>query len=142
MTEIFVVMVTGSREYTDRKRVKFELDQLLMYPNLLVLVGDCPTGADLYAREWVEARVHEGGRVGCRVFYAFWERYGKRAGPERNERMVNDRPQLVLAFYQPDAGNVGTANAVKLARAAGIRVVEYGKENQETPEHRQETLPI
>jgi hypothetical protein len=42
------------------------------------------------------------------------------AGPMRNERMLESGPDLVVAF----AGGKGTAHFVRLARAAGIEVIE------------------
>lgn len=54
---------------------------------------------------------------------------GKAAGPIRNQRMLDDgKPDRVLAF----PGGRGTANMVKLAKAAGvpvheIRILEEGR---------------
>jgi ABC-type Fe3+-hydroxamate transport system substrate-binding protein len=47
-------------------------------------------------------------------------KYGPSAGPIRNGRMLEYKPDLVIAF----PGGRGTANMVKQARKAGIAVVE------------------
>ena len=47
-------------------------------------------------------------------------RYDALAGPRRNRRMLDRRPDLVLAF----AGGRGTADMVRQARASGVRVIE------------------
>jgi hypothetical protein len=51
---------------------------------------------------------------------ARWEQYGKRAGPLRNEEMIQSGADLVIAF----AGGAGTADCVRRARRAGIPVRE------------------
>jgi hypothetical protein len=48
-----------------------------------------------------------------------WKKYGLGAGPMRNGRMLREKkPQLVIAF----PGGKGTANMVKQADEAGIKV--------------------
>jgi predicted Rossmann-fold nucleotide-binding protein len=54
------------------------------------------------------------------VFKADWS-LGKRAGPLRNQKMIDEgRPDLVVAF----PGGAGTADMIAKARAAGVEVVE------------------
>ena len=49
-----------------------------------------------------------------------WKRYGKAAGPIRNDRMLKEGvPQLVIAFK----GGDGTKDMIEKARAAGLTVV-------------------
>jgi len=55
------------------------------------------------------------------AFPADWNKDGKAAGFVRNARMLRDgRPELVVAF----PGGKGTAHMVKLARDAGVAVLE------------------
>jgi len=51
-------------------------------------------------------------------------RYRKVAGPERNQAMVDSRPDEVLAFLAVGATNRGTRHAIGAARRAGIPVTE------------------
>jgi len=44
----------------------------------------------------------------------------RRAGPERNAAMLGLGPDLVVAF----PGGSGTAGMVRLAKAAGVEVIE------------------
>ena len=53
-------------------------------------------------------------------FRARWTDYGKRAGPIRNQLMLNQKPNAVIAF----PGNTGTANMTSIARKAGIKVYD------------------
>lgn len=77
-----------------------------------VIVG----GADYWAMLWATGRRVENIRVDAK-----WAELGDRAGPIRNQAMIDEhRPDLVVAF----PGGAGTADMVRKARAAGIRVME------------------
>lgn len=55
------------------------------------------------------------------VYKADWRKDGKKAGPIRNARMLQEgKPDLVLAF----SGGRGTADMVLRAKAAGVEVIE------------------
>ena len=108
----FRVLVCGGRDYDDRDRVFSELDAL--QPIRMVIHGNA-RGADTLAQAWCLSR-----RVQAAACPAQWSKYGKRAGPMRNEAMLGHSPDLVLAF----PGGRGTADMVSRARKAGVRVVE------------------
>jgi hypothetical protein len=56
-----------------------------------------------------------------RVYEADWATHGKRAGPIRNIKMLDEeKPRVVIAF----PGGAGTANMMKIGREAGVPVVE------------------
>jgi hypothetical protein len=117
------VIVTGSRRWADAHVVYRELTNIYDEFGAFELIhGACSTGADQHARDWFEA----GGRaLGCieTRHPAEWERRGPRAGPERNERMVEAGADLVLAFPLPEGS--GTQHTMQLAREAGIEVREF-----------------
>lgn len=61
------------------------------------------------------------GQGGIERFPADWNKYGKRAGYIRNKQMLEEgKPDIVLAF----PGGKGTAMMVRLAKEAGVRVIE------------------
>ncbi|MEU3522306.1 hypothetical protein AB0E62_00255 [Streptomyces sp. NPDC038707] len=105
-------------------RVGHELTQLYRQHGPFVLIhGDCATGADAAAHHWYQVA---GAGLGCEElrFSAAWERYGPKAGPIRNRKMVSEaRADLVLAFLH-GASN-GTRHTISLAAAAGIEVRRY-----------------
>lgn len=126
-----IVMVTGGRDYADRAFVFETLDGIHEYESIYEIVhGACGwncdrpgnwneenlTGADRWADEWARAR-----RVRVTRRPARWSTLGRAAGPKRNQEMVDMKPDCVCAF----PGGAGTANAVKLAKAAGIWVNDY-----------------
>jgi hypothetical protein len=80
-----------------------------------VLVHGAASGADAMAGRWAGAN-----GVSVTTFPADWNRYGRSAGPRRNQAMVDSEPDLVVAF----PGGRGTADMVRRAEAAGIRVLK------------------
>lgn len=113
------LLVTGSRNWEDREAVLIALARVTdEWPDdVITLVhGACPTGADHMADDiW-------SGFLGRPVerHPANWHRFGKGAGPRRNQEMVDLGADLCLAFILP--GSRGTANCVRCAEAAGIPV--------------------
>ena len=71
-------------------------------------------GADKMASEWATTKPE----IKRYVCHAEWSKYGRGAGPRRNARMLEWKPDLVIAF----PGGAGTANMVKQARTAGTEV--------------------
>lgn len=114
------VIVCGSRAWPDPVRVYEGLNQLYLEHGPFTLVhGGCATGADAAAAHW---HIAAGRSLGCvEVKYrADWEKFGKRAGPIRNKRMVEAGADLVMAYLH-GASN-GTRNTISLAAQAGIEV--------------------
>lgn len=116
---MFRVLVCGGRDFNRPEVVHSALDAVHgmcahLEMDMIVIHGDCPRGADAAvkssrARFWTSA------------FPADWNRYGKAAGPIRNQQMLDvGKPDMVLAF----PGGRGTADMVRRAKDAGIRVVE------------------
>lgn len=110
------VLITGSRDWPQPEEVWAELDKVTSAMNgpLTVVVGDCKTGADVYARAWVDymntslivAEVHE----------AHWRQYGSAAGPIRNLEMVRSGADRCLAFIKDNSrGATGCAAAATKA---------------------------
>lgn len=82
-----------------------------------VFVGCCPTGVDLFVREFCEEM-----KVPYTVFVADWGTYSSSAGPIRNKEMVKDADELI-AFW--DGKSKGTKNAIEEATKAGVPVRIY-----------------
>jgi hypothetical protein len=114
------ILVTGSRNWTDPDVITRILDFALQHQTTLsILVGDCPTGVDRITFDW--AAVNE---VPVTRYEAHWLEEGRAAGPLRNQRMVDARPHVCIAF--PLGESRGTRDCVKRAEAAGIKVINYG----------------
>lgn len=115
-----VVLVCGSRAPDFSEETVWEiLDNLQEQYGFETLIhGDAPgdENVDKWAGRWGDER---GLIVHPRP--ANWRKYGKRAGPIRNGRMLAEfRPDLVVAF----PGDKGTADMVKKAKKADVAVLE------------------
>jgi hypothetical protein len=79
-----------------------------------VLIEGGARGADRLAREWAKAH-----GVTVETYEAEWQRYGRGAGPIRNDTMIRDGdPDLVVAF----PGGSGTADMVRRATIFSVPV--------------------
>ena len=108
------LLVCGGRDYRDRPRLNA---CLAAYRNVAsaVITGGAP-GADSLAFDWA----WENGFTVER-YLADWKTHGKAAGPIRNQKMLDEgKPDLVVAF----PGGRGTADMVRRAKAAGVKVWE------------------
>lgn len=119
------ILVCGGRNYWHHDKVHEVLngrpwDGLCRWyrPVAVLITGGAP-GADSCALRWAIAN-----RVPYVVYEAEWKKYGKRAGPIRNSRMLADgKPQLVVGFK----GGKGTADMIRQAKAAGVEVYEVNE---------------
>ena len=112
------VLVCGGRGYRDAAFVARTLDDLHAQTPITALMQGGAPGADRLAKEW--AATHpEIERYVCR---AEWHLHGKAAGPMRNARMLEWKPDVVVAF----PGGSGTADMVRRAVEAGVRVLQAG----------------
>lgn len=113
-------MVTGTRSPSDKtkKMTKLALEWVARSPLTTYetfLFQGAAAGVDSIAKNtW---NLHRRYDI---PFKANWHQYGKRAGPIRNQQMVDAEPQICLAF--PSIESVGTWDAAQRAKNAGIRV--------------------
>ncbi len=117
----YVVLVCGSREWKDAAPIKTRLSLL---PRGSVVIHGAARGADQLA-----GTIAAGLGFEVREFPADWKngpwtRNGKNlAGINRNTLMLDQRPDLVLA-YQLN-GSTGTQHTIDHARKRGIETEVY-----------------
>jgi len=134
-------LVTGSRMWNDRETIFAALTEVYgqycvgedgrLVRVILVHGASRPVkineilypGADQLAQEWAEA-------IGVRFerYPADWDVLGKRAGPARNQNMVEQEIFICVAFPQPPlpGHGWGTEDCVKRALRKKIPVINYG----------------
>ena len=124
-----VVLVCGSREWTDKRAIFDALFSLVGKAELVI--HGAARGADTLAGEVARELA-----IPVREYPADWDHYGKGAGYIRNSKMLKEgQPDLVLAFTDELTG--GTGQMVKLARKAGVETRVYGPRTTEAPTERQ-----
>jgi len=108
------VLVCGGRDFVPGPGDYAVLAGYLMPGSTLIHGG--ARGADRFA-----AGFAKGLGLDVECFPADWSLHGRAAGPIRNAKMLEEGcPDVVLAF----PGGRGTADMVKQARAAGVKVIE------------------
>ena len=117
------ILITGSRDWPDpdiiaRAILELNDNNQLDWDTLVIVHGDCPTGADAMAEQFAQRY-----DVQTERHPADWKAFGKFAGPKRNQEMVDLGANVCLAF--PMAGSRGTMHCIKAAKAAGIPVKIY-----------------
>jgi hypothetical protein len=118
-----VVLVCGGRGWSDRWLVHEELRKLRCAGYGVVIHG-AARGADRIAGE--EARLLG---FAVREFPARWDIYGKGAGVLRNQEMIDQGPDLVLAFHEDLRASRGTVHTLRLAREHGIPARAINRDN-------------
>lgn len=125
------ILVTGSRNWTDRKVVWQALMDAIgelcppgatptTHPfSSMTLIHGAARGLDTLAAEQAEA-------FGMQIepYPADWTTFGKSAGHRRNAVMVASGADVCLAF--PLGESRGTRDCMRLAEKAGIHVINYG----------------
>jgi hypothetical protein len=109
------VLVCGGRDFADKEWLVAELDHLHHASKITLLVNGGAPGADTLASNWAITR-----GIAVSVYRADWEKYGRAAGPIRNQEMLDsEKPDAVLAF----PGGRGTADMVARAKLFGVRLI-------------------
>lgn len=108
------VLICGDRNWTDRKLIRERLKELK--PNDIIIHG-AARGADRIAGQ-------EATDLGMEVreYPADWTKYGRAAGIKRNLAMLEEEPDLVVAFHDFLPNSRGTAHTIRHARLKGIHV--------------------
>lgn len=112
------VVMTGSRDWTEFTAIWSAINRELTEAmnrdeELLIIHGDCPTGAD----HLVEKICRECGVHTARVAARF-ESLGKKGGPLRNRVMAAMEPVAAYAF--PLGESRGTNNCIVALKAIGV----------------------
>lgn len=117
------VIIAGSRQFNDYKLMLNTLDELGVHlintiDSVEIISGHAP-GADMLGEKFAKAYGYP-----LKIFPADWSKYGKAAGPIRNEEMVKYASKadhgILIAF--PVGESRGTRNIIKLAKRYKLEV--------------------
>ena len=111
------VAFTGGLDYNDHRLIWAKLDQVhAKHPDMVLLHGGSPKGAELIAAKWADNR-----KVPQIAFRPDWTKHGKAAPFKRNDAMLDVLPVGVLVF--PGTGI--QENLADKARKLGIPVMKF-----------------
>lgn len=109
------ILVCGDRNWYDRFLIWCVLKEYSECGEPVTIISGGCRGADMLAES-----VAEGLGFDTLIFKAGWKRYGKAAGPIRNRQMIDEKPDLVIAFHDYMEKSKGTKNMLDLAQKNGI----------------------
>lgn len=105
------IAVGGCRSYHDYdtflKYIDLCLSKIAKNNKIIILSGHC-SGVDSMAEQYAAEKGYE-----LEIFPAQWNKYGKFAGPKRNNEMVK-KSDYVIAFW--DNKSKGTKNLIENAK--------------------------
>jgi len=110
------VLITGDRNFpVTSSAIKTIVNQCKTL-GLTIVHGDCPTGADNIASKLCDEL-----KVPQKKYPAEWSKYGKGAGPIRNQQMIdNEKPVICYAFHDTIALSKGTKDTINRVLKAKI----------------------
>jgi hypothetical protein len=116
------IIIAGSRSFDDYDKLVICLDNLLAKYSDITIICGLAKGADLLGKKYAEQKGY-----GIKEYPANWNRFGKKAGPYRNEEMAKVGDMLI-AFW--DGKSKGTKNMIQLAKKHGL-IIEIIRPNIE-----------
>ncbi len=106
------VLVFGGRDYLDEEYVYAFLDLCYGINSGMEIISGMARGADTLAANWAKSR-----NVPLHEFPAEWDKYQKKAGPIRNQQMIDEgHPDYGLRL----PGGVGTSDMAHRLKKHGI----------------------
>ena len=113
------IAFTGGLDFNDHRLVWDKLDKVhAKHPDMVLLHGGSPKGAERIAACWSDAR-----KVPQIVFKPDWTRHARAAPFKRNDRILDVLPIGVIVF--PGSGI--SANLADKAKKLGIPVWKFGE---------------
>lgn len=134
------ILVCGSRTLAEEHRVVVEVvldgwyqywtktwSKILKNDERFEVISGAAPGADTFGAVWARRLVRvPGARVDLVEVPADWDRYGKAAGPKRNQVMLELKPDLGLAFVDKLlAESRGTQDMVRRLAKANVQYVVH-----------------
>jgi hypothetical protein len=109
------IIIAGSRTFTDYKKLSEVCDQFLQdQTDIEIVSGAYYKGADKLGEQYAKERGYK-----ITQFPADWKKFGRAAGPKRNEQMANYADALI-AFW--DGKSKGTKHMVEFAISRDLNV--------------------
>ena len=111
------VVIGGCRDYADYAFFKLRIDEILQNEKaeIIIISGHC-SGVDLMGERYA---AENGFKV--EIFLPEWKKYGRAAGPIRNEKMV-EHADLVIAFW--NGKSKGTKSLINYAKSSNKEIIK------------------
>jgi len=109
------VLCCGDRNWTDVYTVLETLYEYIQVKGPVTIIHGGASGADFICGNVAK-------ELGFRVeeYPADWNRYGKSAGPKRNQKMLRAKPDHVIAFHDSIETSKGTGHMISITKRAEV----------------------
>ena len=113
---MYYLIIAGGRDFNDYPLLERTVDQFLkdVRDEITIFCGKA-SGADSLGERYALARGYA-----VQYFPALWKKFGRAAGPVRNQEMV-DRADALVAFW--DGKSRGTAHIIGAARRQQLSLI-------------------
>lgn len=113
---MYYLIIAGGRDFGDYPLLERTVDQFLedVQDEITIFCG-MARGADSLGERYAESHGYA-----VRYFPPDWRRYGRAAGPRRNQEMAEEADALA-AFW--DGSSPGTGHMIQSARRRGLRML-------------------
>lgn len=113
----FKLLVCGDRKYNDYETLKKILTTVVetMPKDQIIIINGDATGADTLSSSFAKDQ-----DLKCKLFPAEWRKYGDKAGPIRNWKMIQEKPKQVIAFHNDIFNSKGTKGMIKISLSENI----------------------
>lgn len=129
------IVICGDRHWSDWEAIRHVLDKMKaparmagmpihVDPMDTTIITGGATGADNLTNRLADIMGFQ-----THIENAEWSKYGNRAGPIRNRKMLDMKPDFVIAFHDNIGDSKGTKDCVKEAFKRGIPVYIYTHEH-------------
>lgn len=109
-----IVLVCGGRNFNDKQFIFTCLDNYNLIWEIETILNGGATGADMWSSHWAKQN-----NIPVIEMPAEWKKYGRKAGPLRNQKMLDEyHPELVIVFE----GGKGTKDMITRALDAKLFV--------------------
>lgn len=112
------LLVCGGRDYDDFVKLSAVMNYIAKKVNIIEIIHGDAKGADSMAGVWADNR-----RIKVTAVPADWEHFKCAAGGIRNKKMLDMKPDGVVAF----PGGNGTKNMISIAKKANVPVLQIKK---------------
>jgi len=114
--------VVGSQTGIPREKVDMILDDLKSKNQIDLIVSGGAIGVDTFAVDWAKKN-----KIKYKEFEPEWTKFGRPAGPIRNQKIVDESDEVALFW---DGKSPGTASTLKMVEKAGkVFHLNIGGEN-------------
>lgn len=108
-----ICIIAGSRNATKEETYR-AIQESGFADQITKVVSGCAGGADTWGEQWAAEHGLEVAK-----FPAPWRKYGKAAGPMRNQKMADCADALIAVRIN---NSRGTTDMIEKAKAKGLRV--------------------